>query len=255
MFAAPECAGYGAAMRIAALLILLVGCHPSGDDYHVIPGGDDHPVNPMVDAKPADGVVGDGSMLLGRVCVVTDLRTPFVLTGCAPTGAANITVTLGTETTMTSDDGSFMLLPPTGTGLVWRTSGTNLVSSVVPLSTVNVLPMIGDQDYLDLQNSNSVIVNSGEGSVFVYVRQAGMPLAGATTVVKPPAIASGGTMGDTGDSDTWVLGATGTLGVAWTAGLTAGSPTLGITPPAGTEVLLTVPVGDGAITFATLVIP
>ena len=97
MFAAPECAGYGVAMRIAALLVLLVGCPSSGgDDYHVIPGGDDHPINPMPDAPPADGLVGDGAMLTGRVCVTTDLRTPTV--GCATTGAANILVQLGTET-------------------------------------------------------------------------------------------------------------------------------------------------------------
>ena len=238
-------------MRSAALLVLLVGCQPSGDDYHVIPGGDDHPVNPMVDAKPADGVVGDGSMLMGRVCVVTDLRNPTV--GCATTGAANITVTLGTETTMTADDGLFMLLPPSGAGLVWHTSGTNLVSSVIPLSTSNVLPMVSAQTYLDLQNGNSVIVNSGEGSVVLYVRQAGLPLAGATTDVSPTA--SFLTLGDRANATNWVQGATGALGVSWTPGIIAGTATLRVTPTVGAAAMLDVPIEDGAITFATLVIP
>ena len=251
MFASSDRAGYGAVMRIAAILIALVGCQPSGDDYHVITGGDDHPINPMVDAKPADGVVGDGSMLIGRVCVVTDVRTPTV--GCATTGAANITVTLGTETTMTADDGSFMLLPPSGAGLVWRTNGTDRVRSVIPLSTSNVLPMVSVQTYLDLQNGNSVIVNSGEGSVFLYVRQAGLPLAAATTAVSPTA--SFLTMGDRANATNWVQGATGALGVSWTPGIVAGTATLMVTPTVGTAAMIGVPIEDGAITFATLVIP
>jgi hypothetical protein len=239
-------------MRIAALLVLLAGCPATGgDDYHVISGGDDHPINPMVDAKPSDGVVSDGSMLIGRVCVVTDLRMPNA--GCATTGAANITVTLGTETTMTADDGSFMLLSPSGAGLVWHTSGTNLVSSVIPLTTSNVLPMVSVQTYLDLQNGNSVIVNSGEGSVFLYVRQTGLPLAGATTTVTPTA--SFLTLGDRANATNWVQGATGALGVSWTPGIIAGSATLRVTPPVGTVAMIDVPIEDGAITFATLVIP
>jgi hypothetical protein len=252
MFAAPERAGYGATMRIAALLVSLVGCHTSGgDDYHVISGGDDHPINPMVDAKPADGVVVDGSMLVGRVCVVTDVRTPTV--GCATTGAANITVTLGTETTMTADDGSFMLMPPSGAGLVWHTSGTNLVSSVIPLTTSNFLPMVSVQTYLDLENGNSVIVNSGQGSVFLYVRQTALPLADATTEVSPPG--SFLTLGDRANATNWVQGATGALGVSWTPGIDVGPATLTVTPPVGTAAMIDVPVEDGAITFATLVIP
>lgn len=252
MFAVPECAGYGAPMRIAALLVLLVGCQSSGgDDYHVIPGGDDHPINPMPDAPPADGLIGDGTMLTGRVCVVTDLRTPTV--GCATTGAANITVQLGTETAMTADDGAFMLLPPSGAGLVWHTSGTDLVSSAVPLSTSNILPMVRVQTYLDLENSNSVIVNNGEGSVFLYVRQAGLPLPGATTDVNPAA--SFLTLGDRANATNWVQGATGPLGVSWTAGIIAGTATLTVTPPVGADAVISVPIVDGAITFATLVVP
>jgi hypothetical protein len=251
MFAAPEPAGYGAAMRIAALLLLLVGCKDDGRDYPIITGGDDHPINPMVDGRPADGIVGDGSMLTGRVCVVTDLRTPTA--GCEPTGVADITVRLGTETAMTADDGSFMLLPPSGTNLVWHLSGTNLVSSVIPLTTSTILPMIRDQAYLDLQGGNSVIVNSGEGSVFMYVRQAGLPLEDATTVVSPTA--SFLTLGDRANATVWVQGGTGPLGVAWTPGIVAGTASFTVTPPVGSAALIAVPVEDGAITFATLVIP
>ncbi len=253
MFAVPQRAGYGAAMRIAAVLIALVGCHPSGDDYHVITGGDDHPINPMADGRPADGVVGDGSMLTGRVCVISDLRRPTEPASCAPSGVANITVQLGTETAMTADDGSFMLLPPSGTGLVWKTSGADLVSSVTPLSTVHVLPMVRVQTYLDLQNGNSVIVNSGEGSVFLYVRQAGLPLADATTDVSP--VASYPSLGDRTNATNWVQGATGALGVSWTPGIIAGTATLTVTPPVGPDAVLAVPIEDGAITFATLAIP
>ncbi len=255
MFASPGLAGYGAVMRIAALLVLVVGCNSDGRDYPITTGGDDNPIHPMVDGAPVDGVIGDGAtMLTGRVCLLTDLRNP-VVASCAPTGAANITVQLGSETALTADDGSFMLLPPSGTGLVWRTSGTNLVPSVVPLTTSNLIPMISDVTYLDLQNSNSVIVNSGEGSAFVYVRQAGLALAGVTTTVKAPDASSFLPLGDTANATNWVQGATGNFGVSWTAGLAAGSPTLVLTPPAGSAVELVLPIEDGAITFATLAFP
>lgn len=254
MFASPGRAGYGAGMRIAMLLVLLVGCKADGGDYPITTGGDDHPINPMVDGRPADGVIGDGgTMITGRVCVITDLRSPA--TGCKASGAANITVQLGTETAMTADDGSFMLVPPIATGLVWRTRGTDLVDSVVPLTTSFILPMVSVQTYLDLQNSNSVIVNSGQGSVFVYVRKTGVALAGATTVTAPlPTFAS---LGDRTTATNWVQGETGPLGVSWTAGITAGTASLVITPP-GQEVTagqVIVPVEDGAITYATLAFP
>jgi hypothetical protein len=242
-------------MRIAALGLLvglgLVGCE-GGRDYPITTGGDDHPINPMADGRPADGIVGDGAMSVGRVCVISDLRTPAA--GCRITGAANITVKLGTATTLTADDGSFMIVAPSGSGLAWRTSGTNLVPSVIPLTTSNVLPMISDIDYLALQNSNSVIINSGQGSAVLYVSRADMPVPGATTAVSPQ-LPPFGSLGDRANATNWVLGETGPKGVSWTPGLTAGPTTLTVTPPVGDAAMITVPIEDGAITFATLVIP
>lgn len=241
-------------MRLVALLILLAGCPAGGDDqYPITTGGDDHPINPMVDAAPSDGTISDGTILSGRVCLITDLRFPT--SGCALTGAAGIVVKLGTSMTMTTGaDGSFTIAPAAGTGLVWHTSGTNLVPSVVPLTTSNVLPMVSEQTYLDLKSGNSVIVNTGEGSVFLYVTQGGQPLAGVTTTVTP--VASYPAFGDQANASNWVQGATGAKGVSWTPGIIAGVARLHVSAPDVEDAIdVDVPIEDRAITFATLAFP
>lgn len=263
MFAAAEGIGYGAGMRLVALPLVvsllgplllpaLAGCPASGDDYPVVPGGPSHPSTPMVDAPPGDSAVTDGGAIAGRVCLTTDLRKPA--TGCAATGAAGISVVLGTAMTTTSADGSFTILPPQGTGLVWRVSGENLVPSVIPLTTSTILPIVSDQTYLDLSGGNSVIVNSGEGSIVLYVVAAGAPLPGTTVTSNP--VASYPALGDRTTASNWVAGATGPLGVSWIPGIIAGPARLTVTPPPDADVIsVDVPVVDGAITFATVVVP
>lgn len=252
MFAAPGASGYGPVMRLAALLALVAGCSGGTDDYRVVPGGPSHPSTPMVDAPPADTGTGDGAALAGRVCVITDLRKPS--TGCLSTGAAGITVTLGTATTLTAADGSFAIAPPQGTGLVWHVGAEDLIPSVIPLTTSTTLPIVTTQTYLDLQNGNTVIVNSGEGSVVLYLVNAGAPLAGGTVTSNP--VASYPAMGDQANPTNWVAGETGPLGASWTPGIIAGTTRMTVTPPAGLAVVtIDVPVEDGAITFATVAIP
>lgn len=238
-------------MRLVALLVLLAGCPAGGDDYPVIPGGPSNPTSPMVDARVADGALGDGASLVGRVCLVTDLRKPT--TGCAASGAGGIAVQLGTASTTTAGDGTFTIVPPAGTGLVWRLSGTDLVPSVIPLTTAAILPVVARQTYLDLSNQSSVIVNSGEGSVFLYVVGGGVPVADATVTSMP--VASYPAMGDRATATTWVPGGTGAFGASWTPGIIAGTTRLEVTVPDDVVVkMIDVPIEDGSITFATLAI-
>jgi len=239
-------------MRLVWLLVALSACKQgTGDDYPIIPGGDDSIFTPMADAAPADGTtLGDGSMLTGRVCLITDLRTPAA---CADTGAADIAVELGTATAMTADDGAFMMLAPSGTNLVWRTSKAGLVSSAMPFSTSAIVPMIASDGYAELEGANGVILNSGEGSVVLYVQLAGTPLSGATVTVAPaPTYLS---MGDTGNPLVWVEGVTGSHGVSWIPGAAAGSVVATVTVGGAAAMVLTLPVDDGAITFATATFP
>ena len=244
-------------MRFAWLLLALVACHPgAGDDYPIIPqGGDDGTLNPMADAAtPADGTSGDGGMLVGRVCLTQDLRQP---TPCAGTGVADLVVTLGTSTATTVDDGSFMMVAPGGTSLVWHVSGTtsggdDLVPSDLPLGTTHIIPALTSDRYLDIKNSNAVIENAGEGSVVVYATSGGLPVPGATATIAPTG--SYLAMGDTTNALNWVQGATGALGASWIPGATAGAASVTLTLGSQHQTV-SLPVVDGGITFATVVFP
>src|SRR5690349_12972878 len=111
-------------MRVL-LVLALVGCQGASEQYPVDPGGP----NPggmgmMVDAASIDAPDPDaGNLLMGRVCLVTDVRG----LNCAGSGANGITVTLGTNSALTTANGSFSIVTPTGSNLVWRATGANVV--------------------------------------------------------------------------------------------------------------------------------
>ena len=236
-------------MRHAWILVALAACKQgTGDDYPINPGGDDiGDFHPPVDGPASDQSLGDGgAMINGRVCLLADLRAP---TMCANTGAANITVQLGTATTLTADDGMFSLVSPGGTNLAWRVSAADLATSIVPVSTSTILPIIAADDYADMQLTSGVIINSGQGSIVLFVRDALGPLAGAAVTVTPTqAFAPKRDM----TRLLWVDGDTGASGASWTAGLTAGSVSVKVTPPTGTPQVFALPVADGAITYTTV---
>ena len=238
-------------MRRTWILIALAACKQgAGDDYPINPGGDDNGnFHPQADAPAADQALGDGSgMLTGRVCVLADLRQP---TMCAGTGAGNITVTLGTAMATTADDGMFSLVSPGGTNLSWTIVGADVVTSVVPLSTSNILPAITATYYDDMLTANGVIINSGEGSLVLFVRDATGALPGAAVTLTPTATFL--PMHDTSNKSVWSQGNTGPAGVSWTPGATAGSVSVRVSPPAGTAQQVSLPIVDGAITYTTIV--
>jgi len=147
----------------------------------------------------------------------------------------------------------FSLISPGGTNLVWRVGAADLVTSIVPVSTSNVLPVITATYYDDMLGTNGVILNAGEGSLVVFVRDASGPLAGAAVSVTPtPTYLP---MHETATKAVWVTGDTGASGASWTPGVSALQPTASVlvTPPAGAGQSFTLPIQDGTITFATLV--
>ena len=233
-----------------ALPLAVAACKQgTGDDYPINPGGDDTGnFHPPVDGAASDQALGDGgAMITGRVCLIADLRQPTV---CAATGAQDITVVLGSVSTMTADDGSFSLISPGGTNLVWRVGATDLVTSVVPFSSSNILPVITGTYFDDMLSTNGVILNSGEGSVVLFVRDSAGPLAGAAVALTPTATYL--PMHDGANKSVWVTGNTGVAGVSWTPGATAGSVGISVTPPAGTAQVFSLPVVSGAITYTTV---
>ncbi|MBL9014884.1 MAG: hypothetical protein JNL83_11945 [Myxococcales bacterium] len=239
-------------MRHAWLWLALVACKQgTGDDYPINPGGDDTgDFHPMNDAPLADQSLTDsGGMITGRVCLLADVRVPA---SCAATGAGNIAVTLGAAGAMTADDGMFSLVSPGGTGLVWSIGRADLVPSVVPVTTSNILPIMTSVDYDDMLTTNGVILNAGEGALVVHVRDAAGPLAGAGVTVTPSATYPA--MHDTATKTVWVAGNTGPLGVSWTPGISSlqSTASVTVTPPTGAAQQLVLPIRDGAITFASV---
>lgn len=240
-------------MRWYLLALLVCGCGNSGDDFPVTPGGPGHGGGHNPDAS-IDGPDGGGDMLLGKVCLMTDPRQPT--SACATTLAAGLTVTLGSNVATTVDDGSFSIARSTGTGLVWTVSGTNVVTSVIPLTARLVLPaMPAIPMYQELTGNNGVVPTAGNGDVFVQVVHGSTLVAGATaaaSVTGPYPV-----FYDPASGDQWSQDVTGALGMAWIPGLLAGPVDVQVTPPAATTpiVLGAVPIVDSALTFVTAEVP
>src|SRR5436853_6066762 len=99
-------------MRAAAIALVLAvaacgGMDGFSDAYPTRPGtgGVGGVVNghPPDARPPADGEGGTP----GKVCVISDLRR--WTNGCATSGVAGLTVTMGTATAMTDDNGDFTI--------------------------------------------------------------------------------------------------------------------------------------------------
>lgn len=240
-------------MRIASLLIVLGACQGGSEQRPINPGGgDDHVTPPLTDAgtTTTDGTTSDGAGISGRVCVVSDLRN---LSTCAATGAAGLTVTLGSETATTSADGSFTIPTPAGSSLVWHVSGTSIVSSVMAYSTSALVPAVPATVYDNLTLSNGVIVNAGEGSVIGRVVRAATVVSGATATISPSATYAA--FYDGNSASTWNQNSTGTRGVFWIPGAGAGSASLIVDTAAGDTVAATADVESDSITFLVVEVP
>ena len=239
-------------MRRALVLAALVACQSSdGDGYPVEPGGPNPGGMGMVlDAAPIDAPAPDASaMLTGRVCVVSDLRG----LACATSGADGILVTLGTKTAMTLANGAFTIATPSGSNLVWRASKAGFITSLMAFGPSSTIPMIGDQDYIDLQNANSVTLIAGEGSIVARIVRNNVAVADAVASVSP--LAQFATKYDGATPSAWTELATSAAGTVWIPGAVPGTNVVTATPASGTAAMETVLVEDQAITYATIDLP
>src|SRR6188474_1319317 len=169
------------ATTIALVLVLVVGCQSSADDYPINVGGtvgpgagsagapQDANIDSLQDGAVGDGGIGDagigdagvgdgGVAINGRVCLISDLRA---LGACAASGAGNLQVRLGGASTTTGDDGRFSISAPLGANLAWRVTSPRdtIVSSVMPLVHGNTIPALAVETYNALLNSNAVLLS------------------------------------------------------------------------------------------------
>jgi hypothetical protein len=242
-----------------ALVLALVGaCKQAqdADNLPVTPGGGGGGTggqggihrDAAIDARHLDGAV------TGRACLVADAR---LLDTCASTGAGGLTVMLGSATALTASDGTFTLVTPQGSDLVWTASGSAVTTSMMPFGPTPVIPVLSQNTYQDLLDANLVSSGSGQGDVFVQVLGSGAPLAGAVASSTPPA--ANATLYDGTTATAWNQTATGVDGVAWIPGIAPGTATIKVTPPAsggggggsGNAVTITAPVGSQILTFVT----
>jgi len=236
-----------------AIVAALAACTHSGTpDLPVDPGGGGG-AGGGGGGGGSDAAVDTSNQLAGRVCLAPDPRD---LATCAATGAGGITVTLGTQTASTLGDGTFTMLIPQGSALVWHASGTTIVTSVMPAGARAEIPVLAQTTYNDLANGNGVVLAADQGAVMARVVHAGAPLAGARANASPASLQYGAFYDGT-SSTVWLQSATGTHGAAWLPGLAApGNAAVSITPSGGSATAIgTLPIEAGAITFVVADIP
>ena len=248
-------------MKRAVLAVLLAACSASSEDFPARPGG----VGGVVgggggggDAGIGDGGDGDAGVLIAaQICVITDLRK---LTTCAAkAGAPTVSVTLGTRipTAPPTDGGDFTIFAQLGTDLVWRATGNNFVTTVMPFGTEHVIPIVSDAVYTDLLMTNSIpTLHDGQGSVVARVVSgvAAAPGVTATTTLVSDSRDLVPLYDDTTSATDWrSTGPTQAAGVVWFPGVNvATTGTITFVRPDTTKLApVGVTVEDQAITFVT----
>lgn len=245
---------------LALALALVAACRASADDYPLGPGGNGGGGGGGASDAGFDdgGDAGDGDagvQISGRVCVISDLRFPTV---CNGGDADKLTVSIGTTRTATPNArGDFTINAPLGP-FVWRVTGTNFNTSIVPVSGDNTLPVISDALYLELLGVNMVtrLPEMMSSAVVRVVHGGTAPVASVLATSVP--VTSDLPFYDDNDALDWrsdKLG-TGPNGVVWLPDLplvgTTGSVKVTLKPQVGASVDTTASLVDQAITFVTV---
>jgi len=237
--------------RLLLVVVAIAGCKAKTDNLPIGGGGVGGGAGGGGGGWMIDSPAVSDAGVMGRVCLVSDPRN---LVGCAATGADGLTVTLGTSTAMTAADGSFSFpTQPEGSGLVWHVTGTNLVTSVMPLATVAQIPALTITTYGNLLADNGEVLAQGQGSVLARVVHAGAPLTDAVATTSP--LAQYQTVYDGATAQTWGTTATGAYGTAFIAAIAAGATTVKVKPSGASPISITASVEDGALTFLTFDAP
>lgn len=234
---------------LVLVLVVAASCKSEMKDYPVGGGGfSGGGGNTHVDA-PTDGS-GSGSNM-ARACVLTDPRD---LTSCKTAGVAGLTVTLGTQTATTADDGYFTITAPTGTNVVWDVKGSTVVESVTPYAGQTKISVMDSQMFVELQGNVGAQPIAGTGGLLVRVTRGGNAVAGETAVVTPANQL--GSYYDGATASSWTQISTGTFGTVFEPNVTSGSATLKLSAGGTLQATLSaIPITDGGVTFVVAELP
>lgn len=223
--------------------------HGGGGGGGIRPGGGSGSGSDDIDAG-VDALNG----LDGRACLILDSRDTAT---CEDTGASQIVVHInGVTDVQTADNGDFTIETPTGTGLVWRLTNNDLVTSIQQFGAPNQIPILQNTTYDDMLSTFNVSTDPAtEGAIIVTVVQNKAPLQAATV-----------DLGDTtgarffydgiGPND-WLEGqVTKEHGAAWITNVPVGNHDVIVTPAAGSAATApAVPVQANAITYVLVDVP
>ncbi len=235
--------------RFVLLAAILCACKDDADlHYPIVPGTGGQGSAGSVDAA----VETDASTteLAGRVCLLSDARQP---SSCAASGADGLSVTLGSQTVTTGADGSFTMMRPTGTGLVWFVSGTGVEPSAMRQSSGATIPVLSSLFYGDMIASMSAIVSVDTGAIIARIRRGGAALTGAVAAATPQPDSE--TYYDGAGVTAWDLDATGSFGVVWISAISPGTASLALDTGQVQGTVSGIPVFTGTITFELAEIP
>jgi hypothetical protein len=236
---------------LAALLLVCAAC--GGDDielYPVSPGGG----GPTSGTSRPDASEGDGDGgidISGRVCVIVDARTPT--TGCADTGFAGLTVSLGNGTAMTMANGDFTIRVISGSDNVWRVTGTGIVRSAMTFASSNTIPALTPAVYQSMISDSLATAPTGTGAIIAKLTTNNSPSVGATATTLP---AASRVFYDGVNATTWQQDATQTLGVVWAPDIApTDTASMTVTHSAMSKTFTNIPVIADTITWLVADVP
>lgn len=237
-------------MKRVAFVLVCAACAACADDP-----GTEFPVEPSAGSAATTGMDQPSdttNMFRGRVCVVDDVRA---LNTCATRGAGDLTVQLGDSVAVTSEDGSFAMPTPVGTGLSFTVSGANVVTTTQLLNAraqINALR----QDTFDemLFQTGIVAPPANTGSIIAAVTRGGVPLSGVTGTVSPAG--EFGPFFDGTAPEPWSRNSTGASGIVWFPDVVTGPASLTFnTLTGGSAIVGGVQVINGGITMVETPLP
>jgi hypothetical protein len=196
-------------------------------------------------------------MITGRVCLLTDLRQIGVAAECADTGAGHWTVSLGSHTAISGDNGAFSIEAPLGGGFTWHVTAGRIVTSAMPFGADNTIPVLLADRYTELLTENQASLSDLQGSIVVRVVRSNQPVPDVVATALSDATMD--SLYDANSAEIWGPNSTGTRGLAWLPSVTVPTParqvpvTLSLL---GTVVATTpVTVENQTVTFVTQELP
>jgi len=233
-------------MRALVLGLVVAASCKTAMDYPVGGGGGGGGGNSLgVDAASMGSGSGSGSAVV-RACVLTDPRD---LTSCRGSGVAGLTVSLGSATATTADDGTFTIDSPTGTNVEWDVTGSTVVQSVTQYAGQAKISVMDATMLGDLQGANGVTPAAGTGALMMRIARNGAGVMGET-VVAVPANDPYGTYYDGATASSWTQSGTGTFGTAYLPGIPVGTTSVRLSAGGTVQATISaIPIADGGVTF------